>query len=88
MPAQLGHQLMRKQYTAATQALISALALSEGPLAGVEALRDVRAELQAKKQALHSKLMEVLKILIMNKNWGFLTAEEILMLSEGDIIIL
>lgn len=38
---------------------MSALSLGDGNLEGVEALREVRTELQAKKQILHTKLMEV-----------------------------
>lgn len=60
MPSQLGIFLSKKEYLQATRLLTSALSLGDGNLEGVEALREVRTELQAKKQILHSKLMEVI----------------------------
>lgn len=59
MPSQLGIYLSKKEYLQATRLLMSALSLGDGNLEGVEALREVRTELQAKKQILHTKLMEV-----------------------------
>lgn len=59
MPSQLGIYLAKKEYLQATRLLMSALSLGDGNLEGVEALREVRTELQAKKQILHTKLMEV-----------------------------
>lgn len=59
MPSQLGTFLSKKQYLPATQLLMSALSLGDGNLEGVEALREVRSELQDKKTTLHSELMKV-----------------------------
>jgi len=50
VPSQLTAFLARKLYLHATQLLVSALSLGEGNLEGVEALREVRTDLQAKKQ--------------------------------------
>lgn len=50
MPAQLTAFLTKKHYLHATQLLVSALSLGDGSLEGVEALREVRTDLQAKKQ--------------------------------------
>lgn len=60
MPSQLGIFLSKKQYLNATQLLTTTLSLGDGNLAGIEALREVRTELQTKKQILYNKLMEVL----------------------------
>ncbi|KAK7863550.1 hypothetical protein R5R35_011175 [Gryllus longicercus] len=60
VPAKLTSFLNKKHYLHATQLLVSALTLGEGGLEGVEALREVRADLQSKKQQLHMKLMEEL----------------------------
>ncbi|XP_069698515.1 exocyst complex component 4 isoform X1 [Periplaneta americana] len=57
VPAQLGAYLAKKHYLHATQLLVSALSLGEGSLEGVEALREVRTDLQAKKQQLHTQLL-------------------------------
>jgi hypothetical protein len=50
VPAQLTAFLTKKHYLHATQLLVSALSLGNGSLEGVEALREVRTDLQAKKQ--------------------------------------
>lgn len=50
VPSQLTAFLARKHYLHATQLLVSALSLGEGSLEGVEALREVRTDLQTKKQ--------------------------------------
>nr|CAD7403523.1 unnamed protein product [Timema cristinae] len=60
VPSQLTGYLAKKHYLHATQQLVSALSLGEGSLEGVEALREVRVELQMKKQQLHTKLMQEL----------------------------
>ncbi|XP_063222641.1 exocyst complex component 4 [Bacillus rossius redtenbacheri] len=60
VPGQLEVYLARKHYLHATQLLVSALTLGDGSLEGVDALREVRSDLQAKKQQLHVKLMEEL----------------------------
>ena len=51
----------KKHYLHATQLLVSALVKGDGVLEGVEALREVRTELETKKQKLCSKLLEELK---------------------------
>ncbi|KAG8226929.1 hypothetical protein J437_LFUL004647, partial [Ladona fulva] len=50
VPNQLDKYIAKKHYLHATQLLVSAVSLGEGPLDGVEALRDVRAELNTKKE--------------------------------------
>jgi hypothetical protein len=50
VPAQLAAFLTKKHYLHATQLLVSALSLGDGSLEGVEALREVRTDLRAKKQ--------------------------------------
>jgi len=50
VPSQLTAFLTKKHYLHATQLLVSALSLGEGSLEGVEALREVRTDLQTKKQ--------------------------------------
>ncbi|XP_015592198.1 exocyst complex component 4 isoform X2 [Cephus cinctus] len=60
VPSRLEHYLNRKLYLHATQLLVSSITLGEGPLEGVEALREVRTELETKKQQLHVKLLEEL----------------------------
>lgn len=60
VPSQLAIHLAKKQYLQATKLLVSALSLGDGSLEKVEALRDLRTELQAKKQQLHVKLLEEL----------------------------
>ncbi|XP_012254294.2 exocyst complex component 4 isoform X2 [Athalia rosae] len=60
VPSRLGHYLNRKHYLHATKLLVSALSLGDGTLEGVEALREVRTELEAKEQQLHAKLLEEL----------------------------
>lgn len=57
VPSQLTAFLAKKHYLHATQLLVSALSLGEGSLEGVEALREVRTDLQTKKQQLHSQLL-------------------------------
>ncbi|PNF38735.1 Exocyst complex component 4 [Cryptotermes secundus] len=57
VPSQLTAFLDKKHYLHATQLLVSALCLGEGSLEGVEALREVRTDLQTKKQKLHSRLL-------------------------------
>lgn len=59
VPSQLAIFLSNKQYLHATQLLMSALSLGNGNLDGVEALREVRTELQTKKQLIYGKLLEV-----------------------------
>ena len=59
VPSQLEIFLSKKQYLNATQLLTTTLSLGDGNLAGIEALREVRTELQTKKQILYGKLMEV-----------------------------
>ncbi|KAJ8682074.1 hypothetical protein QAD02_017866 [Eretmocerus hayati] len=60
VPVKLSNYLEKRHYLHATQCLVSAFALGSGKLEGVEALREVRAELDIKKQKLISKLLEEL----------------------------
>jgi len=58
-PPQIKHHLERKQYIAGTNLLNSAVKISDNELAGVDALKEVRADLLTKRHALQTKLMEV-----------------------------
>ncbi|XP_049784437.1 exocyst complex component 4 isoform X1 [Schistocerca cancellata] len=60
VPSKLEMHLSKKHYLHATRLLVSALSMGEGDLEGVEALREVRMELQSKKEILHTKLTEEL----------------------------
>ncbi|KAG8271777.1 Exocyst complex component 4 [Homalodisca vitripennis] len=60
VPAQLSAHLAKKHYLHATQVLVSALALGGSTLEDVEALRELRNQLEASKQQLYSKLLEEL----------------------------
>ncbi|OXU21806.1 hypothetical protein TSAR_005060 [Trichomalopsis sarcophagae] len=60
MPIKLSNYLEKKHYLHATQLLVSALSMGDGVLEGVEALREVRTELETKKQKLITKLLEEL----------------------------
>ncbi|XP_011498011.1 PREDICTED: exocyst complex component 4 [Ceratosolen solmsi marchali] len=60
IPAKLSSYLEKKHYLHATQLLVSALSMGDKVLEGVEALREVRSELESKKQKLSSKLLEEL----------------------------
>ncbi|XP_046385414.1 exocyst complex component 4 [Ischnura elegans] len=57
VPNQLEKYVAKKHYLHATKLLVSAIATSEGTLARVEALREVRVDLKAKKEQLNQKLM-------------------------------
>ncbi|XP_078668005.1 exocyst complex component 4-like isoform X10 [Branchiostoma floridae x Branchiostoma belcheri] len=59
-PEKLDEYMAKKHYLHATELLVSAVASLEGTLCGVEALRDVRAELQNKKEQMHEVLIEEL----------------------------
>ncbi|CAH1277325.1 EXOC4 [Branchiostoma lanceolatum] len=59
-PEKLDEYMAKKHYLHATELLVSAVASLEGTLSGVEALRDVRAELQNKKEQMHEVLIEEL----------------------------
>lgn len=60
VPAKLSNYLQKKHYLHATQMLVNALSLGDGVLEGVEALREVKTDLETKKQKLSSKLLEEL----------------------------
>lgn len=64
VPSQLAIYMAKKQYLSATKLLVKALTLGDGSLEKVEALRELRGELQAKKQLLHIKLLEELSQLL------------------------
>lgn len=78
VPSRLGNYLNRKLYLHATQLLVSALSLGDGTLEGVEALREVRTELEAKEQQLHEKLLEEL-----SKHLYVESTREILLRRQG-----
>lgn len=46
----MGSYLSKKHYLHATNLIVSTLALGEGDLAGVEALKELKSELNSKKQ--------------------------------------
>ncbi|KAL7287624.1 hypothetical protein TKK_0018269 [Trichogramma kaykai] len=60
MPAKLSSYLSKKHYLHATQLLVSARTMGDGVLEEVEALREVRKELESKKQKLSSRLLDEL----------------------------
>ena len=60
VPSRLNHYLNKKLYLHATELLVSSLSMGDGILEGVEALREVRTELETKKQNLRLKLLEEL----------------------------
>ncbi|XP_046430735.1 exocyst complex component 4 isoform X1 [Neodiprion virginianus] len=78
VPSRLGHYLNKKLYLHATQLLVSALSLGDGTLEGVEALREVRTELEAKEQQLHVKLLEEL-----SKHLYIESTREVLLKRQG-----
>ncbi|KAL1110251.1 hypothetical protein AAG570_008328 [Ranatra chinensis] len=60
VPSKLDAHLNNKQYLEATKLMVSALSLGDGALEGVEALRELKNELQAKKEKLYHRLLEEL----------------------------
>lgn len=50
MPSKVNAHMSKKQYLTATHLLISAMTACEGNLSQVEALKQLRSELQSKKQ--------------------------------------
>lgn len=60
VPDKMDDYIVKKFYLHATDLIVQAVAKLEGPLAGVDALRDLRAELLGRKETLHEKLIEEL----------------------------
>ncbi|KAK3729276.1 hypothetical protein QZH41_008516, partial [Actinostola sp. cb2023] len=60
VPEQIEKHKKQKYYLHATELLVSTVCLLEGSLSGVEALRHVRLDLQAKKKVFHEVLIEEL----------------------------
>ncbi|XP_031568750.1 exocyst complex component 4-like [Actinia tenebrosa] len=60
VPEQIEKHKKQKYYLHATELLVSTVSLLEGSLSGVEALRHVRLDLQAKKKVFHETLIEEL----------------------------
>ncbi|XP_014206548.1 exocyst complex component 4 [Copidosoma floridanum] len=60
IPSKLSTHLEKKHYLHATQMVVTAISLSGGVLGEVEGLREVRADIEIKKQKLISKLLEEL----------------------------
>uniref|UniRef100_A0A8D8V530 Exocyst complex component Sec8 n=2 Tax=Cacopsylla melanoneura TaxID=428564 RepID=A0A8D8V530_9HEMI len=58
MPSKVNAHMSKKQYLTATRLVISSLAACEGSLSQVEALKQLRNELQNKKQQLHTCLTQ------------------------------
>ncbi|KAL1451872.1 hypothetical protein WDU94_006208 [Cyamophila willieti] len=58
MPSKVNSHMSKKQYLTATRLLISSIAACEGSLNQVEALKQLRNELQNKKQQLHACLTQ------------------------------
>ncbi|XP_017776973.1 PREDICTED: exocyst complex component 4 [Nicrophorus vespilloides] len=75
VPKQLSDHMMRKQYLHATELLVQAVTLGKDRLSKVEALKELTAELEQKKEQLHIKLMQELKQHIYLK-----TSQKVLML--------
>ncbi|XP_015108792.1 exocyst complex component 4 [Diachasma alloeum] len=78
VPSRLTHYLNKKLYLHATQLLVSALSMGDGSLEGVEALREVRLELETKKQQLQQKLLEEL-----SRHLYLETTREVLLRRQG-----
>ncbi|KAL8567914.1 hypothetical protein ACOMHN_059036 [Nucella lapillus] len=60
VPDKMDAYIAKKYYLHATDLIVQAVAKLEGPMAGVEALRDLRTELMGRKETLHEKLIEEL----------------------------
>ncbi|XP_070211781.1 exocyst complex component 4-like isoform X2 [Littorina saxatilis] len=60
VPDKMDEYISKKFYLHATDLIVQAVAKLEGPLAGVDALRDLRSELMGRKETLHEKLIEEL----------------------------
>ncbi|KAK4881071.1 hypothetical protein RN001_004390 [Aquatica leii] len=61
VPNLLAKHLARKQYLHATQLLVQAVSLGKGSLEGVEGLKELSQELDAKKEHLHVQLVNELR---------------------------
>ncbi|XP_025095022.1 exocyst complex component 4-like isoform X4 [Pomacea canaliculata] len=60
VPDKMDNFIAKKHYLHATDLIVQAVAKLEGPLAGVDALRDLKVELISRKETLHEKLIEEL----------------------------
>nr|XP_022341498.1 exocyst complex component 4-like isoform X4 [Crassostrea virginica] len=60
VPTKLDNLLLKKHYLHGTELVVNAVAKLENQLAGVEALRDLKAELITRKEQLHEVLIEEL----------------------------
>ncbi|CAG2223965.1 EXOC4 [Mytilus edulis] len=60
VPVKLDNFIISKHYLHATDLLVNAVAKLEKPLAGIDALRDLKAELIARNEQLHETLIEEL----------------------------
>lgn len=64
VPSKLAHHLANKDYLSGTKILVSALNAGNGELEGVEALRELRTDLQAKKEKLYDILLKEIACII------------------------
>lgn len=64
VPSKLAHHLANKDYLNGTKILVSALNAGNGELEGVEALRELRTDLQAKKEKLYDILLKEIACII------------------------
>lgn len=60
VPVKLDNYLASKHYLHATDLIVNAVAKLEKPLAGIDALRDLKAELISRNEQLHESLIEEL----------------------------
>ncbi|XP_064602166.1 LOW QUALITY PROTEIN: exocyst complex component 4-like [Liolophura sinensis] len=60
----IDEHMARKHYLHATDMMVSAVAKLEGPLSGIDALKELRSELNARKEQMHEVLIEELNRVI------------------------
>ena len=84
LPEKISGQLARKEFLTATRALTSSLALLSTTLKDVEALAEVRTELEARQATLYSRLLEDLSSQIYEgATWGVLQLQRAGSTREG-----
>ncbi|XP_050406103.1 exocyst complex component 4 [Patella vulgata] len=69
IPDKMDSLLANKQYLKATDLIVGAVATLEGPLEGVDALRDLKLELISRKEKLHEVLIKELNHQVYEKSF-------------------
>ena len=78
LPEKIGGQMAKKEFLEATRGLTSSLDLLKGTLKDVEALGEVRSELETRKSQLYSRLMEDLTAQIyVESTWDVLQLQRV-----------